>query len=119
MYLLHYFEAVFRSLKSELGLRPVYHHRQERADAHLFISVIAHQAIQVLRKRMKSVGHCDSWTTVRNVLRPLQRTTTSFTRSDGKALHLRKTAEPDGFQAEIHRAMQIPPPPRNVRKTVV
>ena len=29
--------AVFRSLKSELGLRPVYHQKQGRADAHLFI----------------------------------------------------------------------------------
>jgi len=32
-------EAVFRSLKSELGLRPVYHLKPERADGHLFISV--------------------------------------------------------------------------------
>ena len=30
-------EAVFRSLKSELGLRPVFHHKEERADGHLFI----------------------------------------------------------------------------------
>ena len=31
-------EAVFRSLKSELGLRPVYHHKEERVDGHLFIN---------------------------------------------------------------------------------
>ncbi|MCY4263859.1 MAG: hypothetical protein OXE78_03265 [Gammaproteobacteria bacterium] len=42
-------EAVFRSLKSELGLRPVYHQKQYHADANLFISVIACQAIQLLR----------------------------------------------------------------------
>ncbi|MDN5939417.1 MAG: hypothetical protein L0H83_12255, partial [Salinisphaera sp.] len=29
----------FRSLKSELGLRPIYHHKQIRADGHLFITV--------------------------------------------------------------------------------
>ena len=34
-------ESVFRSLKSELGLRPIYHHKERRADGHLFISVIA------------------------------------------------------------------------------
>ena len=28
-------EAVFRSLKSELGLRPIYHHKPIRADGHL------------------------------------------------------------------------------------
>ena len=31
-------EAVFRSLKSELGLRPVYHSKPERAEGHLFIT---------------------------------------------------------------------------------
>ena len=32
-------EAVFRSLKSELGLRPIYHHKPIRAEGHLFITV--------------------------------------------------------------------------------
>ena len=111
-------EAVFRSLKSELGLRPLYHRKQERADGHLFISVLAYQAVQVLRARMKRNGMSRSWASVRNTLRPLQRTTTSFRRKDGGTLHVRKTASPDGDQAEIFRAMGIPPPPRNVRKTV-
>ncbi len=34
-------EAVFRSLKSELGLRPVHHQRTARVEGHLFISVPA------------------------------------------------------------------------------
>jgi transposase len=33
-------EAVFRSLKSELGLRPVYHHKTGRVDAHLFMPLL-------------------------------------------------------------------------------
>ena len=32
-------EAVFRSLKSELGLRPIFHHKPIRAEGHLFITV--------------------------------------------------------------------------------
>ena len=38
-------EAVFRSLKSELGLRPVFHHKSERVDGHLFISVLAYHLV--------------------------------------------------------------------------
>ena len=41
-------ESVFRSLKSELGLRPVFHQKEERSDGHLFISVLAYQCVQVL-----------------------------------------------------------------------
>ena len=40
-------EAVFRSLKSELGLRPIYHHKPRRADGHLFLTVI----------RLPAAGH--------------------------------------------------------------
>ena len=112
-------EAVFRSLKSELGLRPIFHHKQHRADGHLFISVLAYQAVQVLRTRLKRAGRHDNWTTLRNALQPLQRTTTTFTRNDGRTLHLRKTALPDDQQAAIYHAMGITAPPRNVRKTVV
>ena len=38
-------EAVFRSLKSELGLRPIFHHKPIRAEGHLFITVIAYQLV--------------------------------------------------------------------------
>jgi len=34
-------EAVFLSLKIELGLRPVYHQKTERISSHLFISLLA------------------------------------------------------------------------------
>ncbi len=38
-------ESVFLSLKSELGLRPIYHHKEERSDGHLFITVLAYQLV--------------------------------------------------------------------------
>lgn len=112
-------EAVFRSLKSELGLRPVYHQLQHRANGHLFISVLAYQAVCVLRTRMKGSGVRDSWTTVRNALATITRTTTSFERQDGRTLHVRKTAAADADEAAIYAAMGIAAPPRNLQKTIV
>ncbi|WP_300988882.1 transposase [Thiocapsa sp.] len=49
-------EAVFRSLKSELGLRPVYHQTAERAEGHLFITVLAYQFVQIIRRRLRAHG---------------------------------------------------------------
>ncbi len=37
-------EAVFRSLKLELGLRPVYYQKEDRAEGHLFITVVVYQS---------------------------------------------------------------------------
>ena len=46
-------EAVFRSLKSELGLRPVFHQQTDRVTGHLFISVLAYHLIHAIRYRLK------------------------------------------------------------------
>ena len=111
-------EVVFRSLKSELGLLPVYHQKQHHADAHLSISVIAYQSIQLFHQSMKRASLHNSWTTFRKVLGPLQRTT-SFHRDGSRMLHLRKTAEPDAFQSTLYQVMQIQPPTRGIGKSVI
>lgn len=61
--------AVFRSLKPELGLRPICHHKEDRADGHLFITVLAYQAIQILRRKLKLQGVNARWTSLRGPLR--------------------------------------------------
>jgi hypothetical protein len=38
-------EAVFRSLKSELGLRPIHHQITDRVAGHLFITVLAYHLV--------------------------------------------------------------------------
>ena len=111
-------EAVFRCLKSELGLRPIHHRKCERVEGHLFISVLAYQAVCVLRTRLKAGGVHDSWQTIRDTLGTLVRTTTSFEREDRRTLHLRKTAEPDAEMIALYQAMDIPPPPQKLCKTI-
>ena len=61
-------EAVFRSLKGELGLRPIFHSKEERSDGHLFISVLAYQLVQTIRRRLRAKGIHDSWSSLREVL---------------------------------------------------
>ena len=71
-------EAVFRSLKSELGMRPVYHHKEERAEGHLFITVLAYQAVQAIRRKLKGGDMKDSWTSLRKIFSGQQRITATF-----------------------------------------
>ena len=61
-------EAVFRSLKSELGLRPVFHRTEARVDGHLFISVLAYQLVQLIRRRLRAQGISERWSTLRDTL---------------------------------------------------
>ena len=43
-------KSVFRSLKSELGIRPIYHPLELRADAHILIAFLAH-CLQIILKQ--------------------------------------------------------------------
>ena len=95
-------EAVFRSLKSELGLRPIYHHKPVRSEGHLFLTVIAYQLVQVIRKRLKQRGDPSSWTTLRRILEGQQRVTVTFRRGDGRTLHVRKATRAETDQKAIY-----------------
>ena len=86
-------EAVFRSLKSELGLRPIYHRKPARANGHLFITVIAYQLVQVIRTRLRARGENASWLTLRRILDGQQRVTATFRRPDGRTLHVRMATQ--------------------------
>lgn len=112
-------EAVFRSLKSELGLRPIYHHKPVRSEGHLFLTVIAYQLVQVIRKRLKQRGETSSWTTLRRILEGQQRVTVTFRRGDGRTLHVRKATRAETDQKAIYDALGVDPAPGGVRKMIV
>ena len=112
-------EAVFRSLKSELGLRPIYHHKPRRADGHLFITVIAYQLVQVIRTRLRGHGNPASWTTLRRILDGQQRVTATFRRPDGRTLHVRTATQAEPDQRDIYDALGVDPHPGGVRKTLI
>jgi len=112
-------EAVFRSLKSELGLRPIYHHKPLRSEGHLFLTVIAYQLVQVIRKRLKQRGEASSWTTLRRILEGQQRVTVTFRRGDGRTLHVRKATRAEPDQRAIYDALGIDPAPGGVRRMII
>ncbi|WP_428354392.1 IS1634 family transposase [Methyloprofundus sp.] len=49
-------EATFRSLKTELGLRPVYHQKEDRVTGQLFITLLAYHLVHTLRYQLKLQG---------------------------------------------------------------
>ena len=112
-------ESVFRSLKSELGLRPVFHQKEERANGHLFITVLAYQAVQVIRNRLKGKGIHMSWNSVRKILTRQQRVTASFTQDDGRSLHVRKSTLASPQLQEIYNALGISASPGGIKKMIV
>ena len=112
-------EAVFRSLKSELGLRPIFHHKTERVTGHLFISVLAYHLVHTIRIQLKACGIDLSWEGLRRELEGQNRVTVELKRADGKTLHIRKTTRPEPRQQRIYDALGICDRPGKTEKTII
>lgn len=111
-------EAVFRSLKSELGLRPIFHQKENRAEGHLFITVLAYQAVQALRRRLKAQGINESWMTLRDIFSVQQRVTATFKQRNGRTMHVRKTTVAELKLKRIYDALDLSASPGGVQKLV-
>jgi transposase len=110
-------EAAFRSLKSELGFRPVYHQKEDRVDGHLFISVLAYHLLHTIRYQLKIQNIHESWESLRELLDTQCRITTSFQLKGGKNVKIRKTSFPDTNQMAIYKALKISTHPGKTEKT--
>lgn len=111
-------EAAFCSLKSELGLRPVYHQKEARIDGHLFISVLAYHLLHTIRYQLKLKGINESWDSIRDVLSSQCRISSRMNLEDGRVLHLRKTSKADLNQIKIYNALGIDSQPGKTIKTL-
>jgi transposase len=100
-------ESVFKSLKSELGMRPVFHQKEKRIDAHIFITLLGYHLVHVLRMQLKTQGINDSWESLRCLMENRQRVTIKMKRDDGKTLHIRKTTRVEPHQAPILKALGL------------
>lgn len=112
-------EAVFRCLKSELGMRPVFHHKEERTEGHLFITVLAYQAVQAIRRKLKAQGLTTSWTTLRETLSVQQRVTATFRQRDGRTLNIRKATVAEKSLNDIYGKLGISTTPGGIQKLVM
>ncbi len=112
-------EAVFRSLKTDLGMRPVYHRIERRVEGHLFISLIAYCIVHTMRLQLKAQGIKNSWDTIRDTLSNQVRITTTLQCRDGRTVHVRKASRPEPHQQEIYAALDLSPNPGGTQRTIV
>ena len=112
-------EATFRSLKTDLGLRPVYHQKEDRVTGHLFITLLAYHLVHTLRYQLKLQGIHLGWDSLRNIMSTQQRLTIILPTDINKTIHLRTTTKPEVRQQQLFAALSIKPDPLGKCKTVI
>jgi len=112
-------ESVFRTLKTDLGLRPVFHQTTERVTGHLFISVLAYHLIHSIRYRLKKTGINTSWSGLKEKLAGQHRITVSMRSRNNEIIYVRKSSRPEPRQQEIYSALGISSCPGKPIKKII
>jgi len=112
-------EDSFRSLKSELGLRPNFHQKDDRIKGHIFITVLAYHVLITLQKYFHKEDIYMRWSTIRELLSVQQRITTEMTTKEGKKIYIRQTTEPEPFHYLVSKALGIKAKPLGFKKRII
>ena len=109
-------ESVFRSLKSELGIRPIYHQLEHRADAHVLMAFLAYCLQVTLKNRLMIHAPGLTAAAVFEKLATIQMVEVWIPMVDGRWLVMPRHTQPDkDVQAVLdHLQIHLPsqPPPR-------
>ncbi len=111
-------EEAFRTLKGDLGLRPIFHQRPDRIEAHLFVAFLAYCLSITLRQQLRGVADGLMPRTVLEKLATVQMLDVHVPTLDGRELLLTRHTEPSGDVALLLERLQLvlpPQPPPKIR----
>lgn len=100
-------EEGFRSLKSDLGLRPNFHQKEYRVEGHVFITILAYQLLCFIRETLHRAGITHHWESIRRLLSTHCYATIVLPTKGGKVYRIRKASAPDEQQDRIYQVFGI------------
>lgn len=113
---LTHIEAAFKTMKSELGLRPIYHQLGHRVEAHILVAFLAYCLLVTLKNRLQALAPGLTPRAVLETLAPMQMLDVTFPTTDGRRLLMPRYTQPTPEQKLLLHQLQLTlpdqPPPR-------
>jgi Transposase DDE domain len=105
-------EAAFRIHKSDLSIRPIWHHREDRVRAHILVCFLAYVLWKTLEQWQARAGLGHSPRTILEELHRIQSTDVILPTADGRDLRLRCVVRPEPAQAHLLARLGLDLPER-------
>lgn len=105
-------EAVFRIQKSDLSIRPVWHQREDRVRAHIFVCFLAYALWKTLELWQSQAGLGNSPRAILEELAQVQSADVILPTTDGRELRVRCVVRPTDAQAQLLDRLGIELPRR-------
>ena len=112
-------EATFRTLKTDLDLRPVYHKTDEAAMAHLHLGLLAYWVVNTIRYQLKQKSINNEWRDIVRIMNSQKIVTTTMENEYDQQIIIRQCSEPTDQANKIYTALKYKPQPFSRRKSVV
>ena len=100
-------EAAFKTMKSELGLRPIYHQVEQRVEAHILVAFLAYCLTVTLRQRLQALAPGLTPKAVLEKLAAIQMLNVCFPTTDGRWLIMPRYTQPTPEQQILLHTLKL------------
>lgn len=100
-------EETFKTLKSDLDIRPVFHKTDNATKAHLNLAVLAYWVVSTTKYRLKQKGINARWEELLRIMSTQQRVTMVAEQANGHLMKVRRSTTPETKLTEIQSALGI------------
>lgn len=111
-------EAVFRCLKTDLDIRPIYHQKDDYIEPHIWLGILAYQVVNYIRTILNEKNINYSWTKIVEKMSSMQSSIVSVNNSKNEKLYIKLCTRPTKDQQDIFDNLNFKHRPF-VRKTKV
>ena len=111
-------EAVFRCLKTDLDIRPIYHQIDEYIEPHIWLGIVAYQVVNYIRINLKQQNINYSWSTIVEKMKSIQSSLVTVNNDNNEKIYIKLCTRPSKDQKNIFDALNFKHRPY-VRKTKV
>ena len=105
-------EAAFKLLKDDLKVRPLFHQKERRIEAHIFVGFLAYCLHVTLRARLKPLAAGLTPRAVLDKLAAVQMLDVQFPTTDGRTLVMSRYTELGAEQKLLVKQLKLDLPPQ-------
>ena len=112
-------EYSFRTLKTDLDLRPIYHKNDDATLAHLHLGILAYWLVNTIRYQLKNKEINHSWQEIIRIGNTQKIITTTGTNLESQLTYVRRCSQPQASLKDLYAILGYKPYPFVKRKSVV
>lgn len=112
-------ENTFRTLKTDIDLRPIYHQNDHATMAHLHLGLLAYWLVNTIRHQLKKANIRSDWSEIVRIMTTQKCVTTTAQNKHDEIISIRRCSEPEEKVRQIYTALNYKPAPFTRKKSVV